>query len=87
MFDFRDEKLHLSYPCQWVYKVIGSGQEQVRSAIDEVVEGHDYSVTYSNTSRTGKYCCLNVEMIVDSEQIRTEIYSALVSHPIIRLVL
>jgi putative lipoic acid-binding regulatory protein len=86
-FDFDGERLRLTYPCQWIYKVIGSGHEQVRRAIAEVVDGYDYVVTFSNWSRTRKYCCLNVEMTVESEAIRTEIYTALKNHPLIRMVL
>jgi len=87
MFDLGGEKLDLTYPCEWVYKVIGSGQEQVLRAIVDVVQGYDYDVTLSNRSKTGKYCCLNLEMVVDSEEIRTEIYMALRNHPTIRIVL
>lgn len=87
MFDFDGETLRLTYPCQWIYKVIGSGQEQIRGAIAEVVDGRDYVVTLSNWSRTGKYCCLNLEMTVESEEIRTGIYTALKNHPLIRIVL
>ena len=87
MFDLSGAKLDLTYPCEWVYKVIGSGQEQVLRAIVDVVQGYDYDVTLSNRSKTGKYCCLNLEMVVDSEEIRTEIYTALRNHPTIRIVL
>ncbi|GIX49648.1 MAG: hypothetical protein KatS3mg131_3859 [Candidatus Tectimicrobiota bacterium] len=87
MFDFGGERLRLNYPCRWVYKVIGSGQEQVRQAIDEVVAGYDYTVTFSNASKTGKYCCLNVELTVDSEAVRTHLYRALKQHPHVILVL
>jgi putative lipoic acid-binding regulatory protein len=87
MFDLNGAKLDLTYPCEWVYKVIGSGQEQVLRAIVDVVQGYDYDVTLSNRSKTGKYCCLNLEMVVDSEEIRTEIYTALRNHPTIRIVL
>lgn len=87
MFNLNNQKLQLSYPCQWVYKVIGAGQEQVLRAIVEVARGYDYDVTLSNRSKTGKYCCLNLEMTVDSEEIRTEIYTALRNHPTIRIVL
>ena len=86
-FDFHGEKLRLMYPCQWIYKVIGSGQEQIRTAIDEVIQHQDYTVTFSNSSKTGKYCCLNLEMEVYSEENRTDIFSALRSHPNIQLVL
>jgi putative lipoic acid-binding regulatory protein len=87
MFNLRGHKLELDYPCHWVYKVIGKGQDRVRSAIAEVIQGQIYTITLSNTSRTGKYCCLNVGMQVRSEGHRTTIYAALVNHPDIKVVL
>ncbi len=87
MVDLNNEKLHLDYPCHWVYKVIGSGQEQMRDAIEEVVHDYEHTVTFSNASRTGKYCCLNLEMTVYSDETRTGIYTALKQHPNIMLVL
>jgi putative lipoic acid-binding regulatory protein len=86
-FNLQGETLRLIYPCQWVYKVIGSGQEQIRRAIAEVVKEYDYTITLSNKSKTGKYCCLNLEMEVHSEESRTQIYTALKNHPTIKLVL
>lgn len=87
MFDLNGEQLKLDYPCSWVYKVIGKGQERVRSAVADVIQGQIYTITLSNTSRTGKYCCLNVGMQVHSDGHRTTIYTALVNHPDIKVVL
>jgi putative lipoic acid-binding regulatory protein len=86
-FDFSGEKLRLIYPCQWGYKVIGSGQEKLRRAIAEVLREQIYTVSLSNRSKTGKYCCLNLETEVHSEENRTQIYTALQNHPAIRIVL
>ena len=87
LYDLRNEKLELDYPCTWTYKVIGAGQEVLRLAIDEIVHDREFSLTLSNESRTGKYCCLNLQMTVDSDTSRRQIYDALRSHPLIRLIL
>ena len=87
LFNLRNEKLELEYPCKWTYKVIGAGQEALRIAIAEIVYDREFSVTLSNESRTGKYCCLNLQMTVDSDEYRTQTYDALRSHPLIRLIL
>jgi uncharacterized protein len=87
MFDLGGDKLQLAYPCEWLYKVIGHSQDRLRSAVAEIIEPQSYTITLSNTSKTGKYCCLNVYMEVLSEGHRTTIYTALKNHPEIRLVL
>ena len=80
-------KLQLSYPCRWVYKVIGSNQKQVRQAICELIAEREYVVTSSNSSATGKYHCMNLEMRVESEADRTGMYEALRRHPAIIMVI
>ncbi len=85
--DFRHEKLELLYPCQWTYKVIGSGQDDLRSAIAEVVQDREHTIALSNQSKTGKYCCLNLQMTVYSDESRTQMYNALRNHPMIRIIL
>lgn len=85
--DKNSPKLKLEYPCEWTYKVIGSNEEQIRRAIAEVIQEEKYTVALSNISAKGKYCCLNVEMTVRSEESRTAMYKTLKKHPDIRLVL
>ena len=86
-YDFTNIKLQLTYPCLWTYKVIGAGEEVLRLAIAETLPEQDYSVTLSNESRTGKYCCLNVQITVASDEERTHMYDALRRHPLIRIIL
>ena len=80
-------KLELSYPCDWTYKIIGADEEAMRAAIEEVIPKGNYSIAHSNTSRTGKYRCLNVDMKVYTEESRKAIFQALTKHPAIRVVL
>ncbi|MFZ5775303.1 MAG: YbeD family protein [Thermodesulfobacteriota bacterium] len=81
------EKLALEYPCRWVYKLIGPCQREVKAAIVAVLQERECLVTLSNSSRTGKYHCLDVEVVVHSEDDRTANYEAFKRHPAIVMVL
>jgi uncharacterized protein len=80
-------KPEINYPCPWGYKVIGSDVERLRSAIAEVIRELPHTITPSHSSLTGKYVCLDVEIVVSSEDCRLEIYESLRRHPAIKIVL
>jgi len=77
----------LEYPCRWLYKVIGDDREALQRAALEVIGSQSYAISLSNSSRTGKYHCLNIEVEVMNETNRNTIYQALKSHSRIKLVL
>jgi len=81
------QKLELEYPCSWVYKLVGLEQESIRGAVSAVLQERQCLVTLSNSSRTGKYHCLNVEVVVDDETDRTRLYEAFRCHSAITMVL
>jgi uncharacterized protein len=83
----KHQKPVLGYPCRWVYKVIGHDKEILQGVIRAAIQDLSYTVSPSHTSATGKYCCLNVEMVVPSEAARLAIYEALQSHPAVKIVL
>ena len=83
----KDSTYKLVYPCEWLYKVIGSDKEQLHQAITHVVKDSSCSITPSNSSKTGKYHCLNLEITVQNEEERNLIYEALKEHPQVKLVL
>ena len=85
--EIKDNNYKLIYPCQWLYKVIGSDQEQLQRAINQVVQDISCSITLSNSSKTGKYHCLNLEITVRNEEERNHIYTALKEHPDVKIVL
>jgi putative lipoic acid-binding regulatory protein len=80
-------KLQLNYPCQWVYKVIGSDREKLQEALLEIVNDESCNISSSNSSRTEKYHCLNLEVTVKSEEERNSIYMSLKAHPRVKIVL
>ena len=80
-------ELDLPYPCRWVYKIIGTDEAALRSAVTDILQAREHSVTLSRTSAGRNYCCLNVEVLVYDEQDRVATYEALGVHPAVRLVL
>ena len=84
---FDKQKLELIYPCQWEYTLIGHNQERIRQAVDEVIPDLAYSLKPANSSRTGKYCSLHLEVTVIDEGMRNGIHLALKEHRDIIMVL
>lgn len=82
-----DQKLELEYPCNWCYKVVGEEREKLEQAIRDVVLEREHSVAHSNTSRSGKYISLNLDLLVHNEDDRQFIYEALKAHQNIKMVL
>ena len=80
-------KLKLNYPCQWVYKVIGTNQDELRQAIMGIITGTPCKISFSNNSSSGKYLCLNLEITVQNEEERNSIYLGLKAHPQVKIVL
>ena len=80
-------KAQLDYPCQWLYKVIGTDHEKLLQAINEIVTSKPCEINLSNTSSKGKYLCLNLEVNVESEGERNAIYLDLKMHPHVKIVL
>jgi len=77
----------INYPCKWLYKVIGFDRKKLHQALLEIVSDDSCDISFSNSSRTGKYHCLNLEVTVQSEEIRNSIYMALKAHPQVKIVL
>jgi putative lipoic acid-binding regulatory protein len=80
-------KAQIEYPCQWLYKVIGDDLEKLHQILLEIVSDDTCNITFSNSSRTGKFHCLNLEMTVENEEERNSIYMELKSHPEVKMVL
>ena len=87
MIDNRDnEEVSIDYPCEWVYKVIGSDKESVHNAIADIIQDSEYHINDSNTSKTGKYLSFDVKVMVGDEAYRNKIYQAFKGHGDIKFV-
>jgi putative lipoic acid-binding regulatory protein len=87
MTENKEKKLQLTYPCVWIYKIIGIDPKAMKSAVNEIIQDRSYAITLSRKSETGKYSCLNVEVTVESESHRQTIYESLQSHRAIKIIL
>jgi len=81
------EKPDISYPCSWLYKVIGTDEDALRQAIELICGKEDLLVTKSHTSSGGKYCSLNVELLVEDDETRLRHYQNLKNHAAVKVVL
>jgi putative lipoic acid-binding regulatory protein len=87
MPDDKKQKLQLEYPCPWVYKIIGPDADEMQRAVAEIICDRAYKITPSRDSKTDKYHCLNVELSVESESHRTDLYEALKDHRAVKIIL
>jgi len=87
MTENKGKKLQLTYPCVWIYKIIGTNREEMRSAVLEIIQDRTCSISLSRSSENAKYHCLNVEVTVESESHRQTIYESLKSHWAIKIIL
>ena len=83
----REEKLELTYPCSWTYKVIGHEKQALQKAIKDVIDEREHNLEHSKASKTGKYVSMNLDMLIHNEDDRTFIFEALKNHQDIKMVL
>ena len=79
-------QLDITYPCVWLYKVIGEDITTLTQAVTAVCPVIS-SLAASKTSSGGKYCSLNVEIEVADEASRLAIYQNLKNHLAVKIVL
>ena len=83
----RTDKLELTYPCSWAYKLIAGEKEALEKAIHDVIVEREHKLTHSKNSKGGKYISMNLEILVHNEDDRNFIYEALKAHQNIKMVL
>ncbi len=83
----RSEKLELTYPCSWSYKLIAGEKEALEKAIHDVIVEREHKLTHSKNSKGGKYISMNLDLLVHNEDDRNFIYEALKAHQNIKMVL
>jgi uncharacterized protein len=81
------QKLDIEYPCEWIYKIIGSDESRMKAAAQSIMCGKEFVIDISRGSSKGNYVSLNLKITVISEHERVSIFSALGAHSDIKLVL
>lgn len=81
------DKPEISYPCLWIYKVIGEDRTLLRDIIIAACSPLPVTVSLSHSSSKGKYHSLNAELMVPDEGFRLKIYESLKNNPAVKIVL
>jgi hypothetical protein len=81
------QKLEIEYPCEWIYKIIGSDVSRMKAAAQSIICGKEFVIDVSRGSSKGNYVSLNLKITVASEHERKLIFTALGTHSDIKLVL
>ena len=80
-------RAQIDYPCDWLYKVIGKDAHEIRDILSRILQGKKYKTSFSNISGKGNYLSFNVEVWVENQQQRDDIYQRLRTHAAIKAVL
>lgn len=81
------DKAEITYPCNWVYKVIGTDTQLLREVILTACAPAKVEITDSHSSSGGKYHSLNASLVVENEEMRLQIYELLKNHEAVKVVL
>lgn len=81
------ERPEIAYPCTWTYRVIAADAAAARSAIAAHLGTRPHRLGEGNTSRTGKYASLDLELEVFDAGDRDELFVALSAIAGVRFVL
>lgn len=81
----------LTFPCRFPIKIMGANAQGFSQAIAELVKMHDpqfdeFSIEYRE-SKSGNYMGLTVTVNAQSQEQLDQIYHALTSHPMVKVVL
>lgn len=78
---FNKEKPDIDYPCNWQYKIIGIGADEMEKAILKIIPDRNVSIQRSKISRKGKYLSLNISTTIFSDEDNQRIQKALEEDP------
>ncbi len=85
--NLNNQKIEITYPCEWEIKIIGSDEKIMRNVTDCILEERSYTVLRSNASRTGKYLTLKIKLVLQSAEEKQDIYAKFTSDKEIKFVL
>ena len=85
--DEKKKKPEVSYPCQWTYAIIGQDEEDLLLCIGEILRGRKHTATFARQSPQKKYTALHIDILVESQRDRDELFTAFRDHPKVKFVL
>jgi putative lipoic acid-binding regulatory protein len=86
MIDLNQHKIELTYPCNWKYKIIIRFEENIDLIIKSILKDREYSILESNRSSKGKFHSFSLNLEVQDEEDRLNLYKNLQEHKQIKMV-
>jgi putative lipoic acid-binding regulatory protein len=86
MIDLNNHKLELKYPCSWCYKIVILNEHNANKIAKEVFVDREHTVTKSKVSSKGKFKSYNLEIIVTSDEDRTNFHKVIGEHKQVKMV-
>ncbi len=87
MIDLSKEKLKLSYPCLWKYKLVLLKDKNSKKIVSNILGDYKHKLIESKVSKKGKFKSYSLELLVHNEDKRKELYKILGEHKEIKMVL
>ncbi|MFH1460087.1 MAG: DUF493 domain-containing protein [Candidatus Omnitrophota bacterium] len=81
-----NKKTQIKYPCIWLYKVIGTNRNDIEKSIKNVIGDTKIKICFSNISNKGKYISFNLQVTVNNQKQRDDIYEKLKAESGIKIV-
>ncbi len=85
--DISKEKLNLTYPCSWIYKLIINDNKKLDDKINQIIGNKKYKLNLSKVSKKGNYKSYSLELEVSSDSERIKLYTILSNEVYIKMVL
>jgi len=86
MIDLNQHTLDLEYPCLWQYKVVIRHEQTIDNIIKEILKDREYTILKSNRSSKGKFHSFSLNLEVQDEEDRLNLYKNLQEHKQIKMV-
>jgi uncharacterized protein len=86
MIDLNQHQLELEYPCSWKYKIVIRCEHKIKHIVNDVLEDREHILSPSKTSSKGKFESHTIEMTVENEEDRKNIFHLFSSHEKVKMV-
>lgn len=81
------KSLEIEYPINWTYSIIGFDEKDMRAAAQFAVGEKPHVISLANSSSSGKYISMRLELIVDDEAERLAIFELLKYDKAVKMVI
>ncbi len=85
--NIQGKELDLHYPSNWSYKLISTSEDGINQAVKDVIGDREHTLVHSKNSKGGKYTSMNLDIIVNDEDDRNNLFTAFKKDSNIKMVL